>query len=95
MLSDYEYILRVFMGMCDCDSLENVICHAKEVICSSLFEYMSTVVKTPTFCICENKVADQHRSICEADQRVCFRLYKVCINHDLGITLTYFMARPA
>ena len=73
MLSDYEYILRVIMGMCDCDSLENVICHEKEVICSSFNEYTSTVVKTPTFCICENKGADQHRSICEADQRLLFR----------------------
>ena len=55
------------MGMCDCGSLENV------VICSSLFQYMSTVMKTPTFCTCENKGEDQHRSIGEADQRFCFR----------------------
>ena len=26
----------------------------------------------PTICICENKGADQLRSNCEADQRVCF-----------------------
>ena len=27
----------------------------------------------PTNCICENKGADQLRSNCEADQRLCFR----------------------
>ena len=26
MLSDYECIKRVFMGMCDCDCIKNVIC---------------------------------------------------------------------
>ena len=26
----------------------------------------------PTICICENKGADQLRSYCEADQRLCF-----------------------
>ena len=29
--------------------------------------------KTTDFCLCENKVADQLRSNCEADQRLCFR----------------------
>ena len=27
----------------------------------------------PDFCLCENKGADQLRSNCEADQRLCFR----------------------
>ena len=27
----------------------------------------------PDFCLCENKGADQFRSNCEADQRLCFR----------------------
>ena len=27
----------------------------------------------PAFCICENKDADQLRSNCAADQRLCFR----------------------
>ena len=36
-------------------------------------------MKTPTFCICENKGADQHRSICEADQRLCFRCTEVAV----------------
>ena len=30
-------------------------------------------MRKPTFCICENKDADQLRSNREADQRVCFR----------------------
>ena len=33
---------------------------------------MSIVVRTPAFCICENKDADQLRSDCAADQRLCF-----------------------
>ena len=35
--------------------------------------YMSLVVRKPTFCICENKDADQLRGNREADQRLCFR----------------------
>ena len=30
-------------------------------------------MRKPTICICENKRADQLRSYCEADQRLCFR----------------------
>ena len=30
-------------------------------------------MRTPTFCICENKDADQLRGKREADQRLCFR----------------------
>ena len=33
----------------------------------------SLVVRKPAFCICENKDADQLRSNCAADQRLCFR----------------------
>ena len=36
-------------------------------------EQMSRVTRKPTFCICENKDADQLRGNREADQRVCFR----------------------
>ena len=35
--------------------------------------YMSHRMEKPTNCICENKGADQLRSNCEADQRLCFR----------------------
>ena len=34
---------------------------------------MSLIVRKPAFCICENKDADQLRSNCAADQRLCFR----------------------
>ena len=34
---------------------------------------MILVVRKPTFCICENKEADQLRGNREADQRLCFR----------------------
>ena len=34
---------------------------------------MSHVMRNPTFCICENKDADQLRGNHEADQRLCFR----------------------
>ena len=35
--------------------------------------YMSRITRKPDFCQCENKCADQLRSNCEADQRLCFR----------------------
>ena len=38
-----------------------------------LLNQMSRVMRKPTFCICENKDADQLRSNREADQRLCFR----------------------
>ena len=34
---------------------------------------MSRIVRKPDFCLCKNKGADQLRSNCEADQRLCFR----------------------
>ena len=34
---------------------------------------MSLVMRKPAFCICENKDADQLRSNCATDQRLCFR----------------------
>ena len=33
---------------------------------------MSRLMGKPTICLCENKGADQLRSNCEADQRLCF-----------------------
>ena len=35
--------------------------------------YMSLCMRKPTICVGENKAADQLRSNCEADQRLCFR----------------------
>ena len=34
---------------------------------------LSLVMRKSAFCICENKDADQLRSTCAADQRLCFR----------------------
>ena len=34
---------------------------------------MSRITRKPKFRLCENKGADQLRSNCEADQRLCFR----------------------
>ena len=39
------------------------------------------------------KGADQHCSICQADQRLCFRLYKVCIHHDPSDDLDLFYTK--
>ena len=36
-------------------------------------KYLSPVMRKPPFCKCENKDADQLRSNCAADQRLCFR----------------------
>ena len=47
------------------------------------FAFLSRVVKKPTFCICENKDADQLRGNREADQRICFRY--------LDNTIPYFL----
>ena len=41
--------------------------------CQSLHYYMSRVMRKPTFCIFENKDADQLSGYREADQRLCFR----------------------
>ena len=45
--------------------------------CLLLYEiygfYLSSVMRKPDFCICENKDADQLRGNREADQRLCFR----------------------
>ena len=38
-----------------------------------IFSEMSLVVRKPTFCMCENKDADQLRGNRKADQRLCFR----------------------
>ena len=39
----------------------------------SLLQHMSRVMRKPTFCIFENKEADQLRGKSEADQRLSFR----------------------
>ena len=50
----------------------------------SMIKSRSGVMRKPTFCICKNKGADQLRSDCEADQRLCFHYM------DSTIPLLYF-----
>ena len=47
--------------------------HVNRLTCNNLLLKMSRLMGKPTICICENKDADQLRSNCEADQRLCFR----------------------
>ena len=55
----------------------NTLFTATHVLLDSDFKawhhYLSRVMRKPTFCICENKDADQLRGNREADQRLCFR----------------------
>ena len=41
--------------------------------------YLSCVIRKPTFCICENKDADQLCGNRKADQRLCFRYIESAI----------------
>ena len=49
-------------------------CMLHMLLAAQMTIIMRKVVETPTFCICENKVADQLRGNREADLRLCFRL---------------------
>ena len=58
-------------------SMKQSICHFKALL--KLLH--CCVIRKPTFCICENKDADQLRSNREADQRLCFR----CIDSKIPL----------
>ena len=47
-------------------------------------------MRKPDFCLCENKGADQLRSNCEADQRLCFRYTDSTISLLLKSELSSF-----
>ena len=49
------------------------IVHISMAFEGHLYYNMSLVMRNPVFCMCENKDADQLRSNCAADQRLCFR----------------------
>ena len=51
-------------GVCKFKDISNAHC---------MHDKLSRVVRKPTFCICENKDADQLRGYREADHRLCFR----------------------
>ena len=60
-----------------CEHIKSIIfithlprkCDTSNKLCTI---YLSRVVRKPNFCICVNKDADQLRSNCAADQRLCF-----------------------
>ena len=63
--------LRCVCGVELCTKLQHSVslkCERKIVL-----KHVSHVVRKPTFCICENKEADQLCGNREADQRLCFR----------------------
>ena len=60
--------------------------------CSVRHIYMSRVARKPDFCLCENKGADQLRSNCEADQRLCFRYTDSTISLLLKSEISSFLS---
>ena len=53
---------------------------------------MSRVVRKQDYCLCENKDADQLRSNCEADQRLCFHYTERTISHLHKTEISSFLA---
>ena len=58
--------------------IEDTVIHESDQFFNSVLVehvslHLSRLMGKPTICICENKDADQLRSNCEADQRLCFR----------------------
>ena len=76
-LRTYHYLLGIVF--CTTQFLRVWHCHSEVQKQNILFFIsdktiiLSRVTRKPTICICENKGADQLRSNCEADQRLCFR----------------------
>ena len=61
--------------------------------------HFSRVMRKPAFCTCENKDADQLRSNCAADQRLCFRYISSTItllpkSEILSLLLSSVVAQP-
>ena len=54
-------------------TMEYLRTHARVTVEKTCNDHMSRVMRKSTFCICENKDADQLRGNREADQRLCFR----------------------
>ena len=53
---------------------------------------MSRVTRKPDFCLCENKGADQLRSNCEADHRLCFRYTDITLSLLIKSEISSFYA---
>ena len=56
---------------------------------------MSRIGRKPDFWLCENKGADQLRSNCEADQRLCFRYTDSNIHFLLKSEISNFLPASA
>ena len=52
--------------------------------------YVSRMMRKQNFCLCENKGADQLRSNCEADQRLCFHYMDSTISLLLKSEISIF-----
>ena len=57
---------------------------------SNVVKHLSHLMGKPTICIGENKGADQLRSNCEADQRLCFRYSDTTIPPLLNSKISSF-----
>ena len=60
-------------------------------ILSTCHYYMSQCMRKPTLCIGKSKDADQLRSNCEADQRLCFRYTDSTISLLLKSEISSFL----
>ena len=60
------FILQIVSLICSLSS------YSPAMVMSRCCLHLSHLMGTPTICIGKNKVADQLRSNCEADQRLCF-----------------------
>ena len=67
------FALKQVVGTCQNCLIKMVLTCTHNQCLSKNKINMSHVMRKPDFCLCENKGADQLRSNCEADQRLCFR----------------------
>ena len=69
----YEDLTKIIFELSSNTQLISSAEVAKITKALSAMADMSRVMRKPTFCICENKDADQLRGNREADQHLCFR----------------------
>ena len=75
-LIQYRFSIHVFMTVLNFESRgsnKETYLLDKHTLATVLIIKLSRIVRKPDYCLCENKGADQLRSNCEADQRLCFR----------------------
>ena len=61
-----------FLRLCEIDVFASMPLHVAQFSKRRL-HYLSLVMRKTSFCLLENKDADQLSSYCTADQRLCFR----------------------